>query len=232
VGAEKGGDRGSAKHLASMNRLVMRRVGDSTMVLNREPTPEPRSGRTARYWSPSVWRTKSSLKFKPVDQEIRTMSMTAAIYARKSTEQSNIADDQRSIVRQVENARAYAAANGWTVQEAFIYQDDGMSGAEFVRRPGFLRLMNALKPRPRFQVLIMSEESRLGRESIETAYALKQLVTSADRGRDQQTRRHGQPVDGCRKRTRQPRGDGCAWRRCARRFRRLGTARRGAAPTR
>ena len=36
--------------------------------------------------------------------------------------------------------------------------------------------MNALKPRPPFQVLIMSEESRLGREAIETAYALKQLV--------------------------------------------------------
>jgi hypothetical protein len=36
--------------------------------------------------------------------------------------------------------------------------------------------MNALKPRPPFQVLIMSEESRLGREAIETAYALKQIV--------------------------------------------------------
>jgi DNA invertase Pin-like site-specific DNA recombinase len=55
--------------------------------------------------------------------------------------------------------------------------DDGISGAEFANRPGFLRLMNALKPRPAFQILIMSEESRLGREAIETAYALKQLVT-------------------------------------------------------
>lgn len=41
--------------------------------------------------------------------------------------------------------------------------------------------MNALKPRPRFQVLIMSEESRLGREATETAYALKQLVTAGVR---------------------------------------------------
>ena len=31
--------------------------------------------------------------------------------------------------------------------------------------------MNALKPRPAFDVLVMSEESRLGREAIETAYA-------------------------------------------------------------
>src|SRR4029434_7400081 len=59
-----------------------------------------------------------------------------------------------------------------------IFIDDGISGAEFATRPGFLRLMNALKPRPPFQVLIMSEESRLGREQIETAYALKQLVTA------------------------------------------------------
>ena len=41
--------------------------------------------------------------------------------------------------------------------------------------------MNALKPIPRFQVLIMSEESRFGREAIETAYALKQLVTAGVR---------------------------------------------------
>ena len=41
--------------------------------------------------------------------------------------------------------------------------------------------MNALKPRPPFQVLVMSEESRLGREAIETAYALKQLVQAGVR---------------------------------------------------
>jgi site-specific DNA recombinase len=41
--------------------------------------------------------------------------------------------------------------------------------------------MNSLKPRPAFQVLVMSEESRLGREAIETAYALKQLVQAGVR---------------------------------------------------
>jgi DNA invertase Pin-like site-specific DNA recombinase len=41
--------------------------------------------------------------------------------------------------------------------------------------------MAALKPRPPFHVLIMSEESRLGREAIETAYALKQLITAGVR---------------------------------------------------
>ncbi len=59
--------------------------------------------------------------------------------------------------------------------------DDGISGAEFANRPGFVRLINALKPKPAFQVLIMSEESRLGREAIATAYALKQIVQAGVR---------------------------------------------------
>src|ERR671910_86507 len=91
--------------------------------------------------------------------------MIAAVYARKSTDQS----------------AAYAHRKGWTVPEACVFVDDGISGAEFASRPGFVRLMAALKPRPPFQVLIMSEESRLGREAIETAYALKQLITSGVR---------------------------------------------------
>jgi DNA invertase Pin-like site-specific DNA recombinase len=107
--------------------------------------------------------------------------MMAAIYARKSTEQNGVADEQKSVARQIEHARQYAIRKGCTVDDTYIYVDDGISGAEFANRPGFLRLMNALKPRPSFQVLVMSEESRLGREAIETAYALKQLVTAGVR---------------------------------------------------
>jgi len=107
--------------------------------------------------------------------------MRAAIYARKSTEQHGVADEQKSVARQVEHARQFAATKGWTVADEHVYVDDGISGAEFAARPGFLRLMNALKPRPPFHVLIMSEESRLGREQIEVSYALKQLVTSGVR---------------------------------------------------
>jgi site-specific DNA recombinase len=107
--------------------------------------------------------------------------MTAAIYARKTTDQSAIADEAKSVTRQIAHATAYATRKGWTVPEACIFVDDGISGAEFANRPGFVRLMAALKPRPPFQVLIMSEESRLGREAIETAYALKQLITGGVR---------------------------------------------------
>lgn len=106
--------------------------------------------------------------------------MIAAIYSRKSTDQ-NVPDEEKSVTRQLERARAYAARKGWTVAEGHVYSDDGISGAEFQKRPGFLRLMNALRPRAPFQVLIMAEESRLGRESIEVAYALKQLAQAGVR---------------------------------------------------
>jgi site-specific DNA recombinase len=107
--------------------------------------------------------------------------MIAAIYARKSTDQTGVADEQRSVTRQIEHAKAYATRKGWFVGVNYVFVDDGISGAEFANRPGFIRLMNALKPRPAFQVLIMSEESRLGREAIETAYALKQLIAAGVR---------------------------------------------------
>jgi DNA invertase Pin-like site-specific DNA recombinase len=40
--------------------------------------------------------------------------MIAAIHARKSTDQ-NIADEEKSVTRQVERARQYAERKGWTV---------------------------------------------------------------------------------------------------------------------
>jgi hypothetical protein len=53
--------------------------------------------------------------------------------------------------------RTRSARDGGVADE-HVYVDDGISGAEFANRPGFLRLMNSLKPRPPFQVLVMSEE--------------------------------------------------------------------------
>src|SRR6187401_769768 len=101
--------------------------------------------------------------------------MIAALYCRKSTDQSGVSDDQKSCARQAEHARAYAARKGWVVVDEHIYVDDNASGAEFASRPGYMRLLNALKPRAPFGVLIVSELSRLGREQLETGYAVKQL---------------------------------------------------------
>ena len=105
------------------------------------------------------------------------MTMFAAIYARKSTDQNGVGDEHKSVTRQVEHGKDYAAGQGWTVIDEHVYVDDGISGAEFANRPGFLRLMNALKPAPAFQILIMSEESRLGREMVKTMGAPHIWVT-------------------------------------------------------
>jgi site-specific DNA recombinase len=98
--------------------------------------------------------------------------MRAAIYARKSTEQHGISEESKSVTRQLEHARAFAERQGWSVVEEFA--DDGISGAEFERRPGFVQMLNALRARG-FDVLIVSELSRLGREQLELGYVMKQL---------------------------------------------------------
>ena len=82
--------------------------------------------------------------------------MICAIYARKSQDQLGVADDAKSVPRQVERATAYARGKGWTVAREHVYTDDGISGGEFQRRPGFLRLMNVLKPRLLFDVLVVN----------------------------------------------------------------------------
>lgn len=107
--------------------------------------------------------------------------MIAAIYVRKSPVASEVAEDAKSVTRQVENARAYATRKGWSVADDLVFVDDNISGAEFESRPGYVRLLNSLKPRPRFNVLVMSEKSRLGREQIEVSYAVKQLVQAGVR---------------------------------------------------
>ena len=46
--------------------------------------------------------------------------MIAAIYARKSTEQKGVAEEEKSVRQQVTNARDYAARQGWAVAEEHV----------------------------------------------------------------------------------------------------------------
>jgi DNA invertase Pin-like site-specific DNA recombinase len=106
--------------------------------------------------------------------------MRATVYARKSDKQDGNADEQ-SVARQIATARRFAEARGWTVADEHVYSDSGISGAEFARRPGLVRLLAVLKPRPPFDVLLIGDRDRLGREQIETAYVLKQIVMAGVR---------------------------------------------------
>jgi DNA invertase Pin-like site-specific DNA recombinase len=45
--------------------------------------------------------------------------MIAAIYARKSTEQNGVGNEEKSVTRQIEHAKAYATKKGWAVAEDY-----------------------------------------------------------------------------------------------------------------
>ena len=53
--------------------------------------------------------------------------MKAAVHARKSTDQSDVSDDQKSVARQIDSARTYAQAKRWDVVDEHVYVDDGIS---------------------------------------------------------------------------------------------------------
>src|SRR5436190_2151160 len=82
------------------------------------------------------------------------------VYARKSTEQ-NVADDEKSVRRQIDLAVVCARENGFTVPAEHIYVDDAISGAEFDRRPGLMRLLNTIGRRAPFAALFLADKDRL-----------------------------------------------------------------------
>jgi hypothetical protein len=60
----------------------------------------------------------------------------STVIGAESTEQHGVADEARSVIRQIDHPRAYAAAKDWTVNDEHVFADDGISGAEFTTRPG------------------------------------------------------------------------------------------------
>ena len=106
--------------------------------------------------------------------------MRCAIYARKSTDEPDKHDENKSTTRQVEHAKQFIKSKRWTVAEGHVYCDDGISGAEFQNRPGFQALIAALKPKS-FDAIVCSEPSRLGRHATYTAYHILQIVDAGVR---------------------------------------------------
>jgi site-specific DNA recombinase len=107
--------------------------------------------------------------------------MNCAVYTRQSTTEENGHTDEASVARQLATARAFATARGWSVVGEHVYSDYGISGGEFARRPGLVRLMASLKPRPPFGIVLVTDRDRLGREQVETSYLLKQFITAGVR---------------------------------------------------
>lgn len=101
--------------------------------------------------------------------------MRTAIYARKSTSQ-DVADEAKSVSRQVEGARAFAEKRGWAVVGEHIYLDDGVSGAEWLDRD-LNRLITAARAKPKpFDVLVTLDIDRVGRDGVHTVPKLAEVL--------------------------------------------------------
>lgn len=103
------------------------------------------------------------------------MTLKAVIYARRSVEERGKADESKSVTRQVENARAFATSNGWQVVPELVFVDDGISGAEFEKRPRFQEMLAAAQRRE-FQVLIVSEQKSIAREMTRASTVIAELA--------------------------------------------------------
>jgi site-specific DNA recombinase len=101
--------------------------------------------------------------------------MIAAIYARKSNEQTDVADDAKSVTRQVDGAKSFITSKGWTLADHHVYVDDGVSGALFANRREFQRLMRDAAAGA-FQAIVFYDLDRFGRNANKTMVALNTLA--------------------------------------------------------
>jgi site-specific DNA recombinase len=83
---------------------------------------------------------------------------TAAIYARVSSDRQK---EEQTITSQTSALRAYAAEHGYLVPEAWVYEDDGWSGATLVR-PGLERVRD-LAAQGQVDTLLVYSPDRLSR---------------------------------------------------------------------
>jgi site-specific DNA recombinase len=101
--------------------------------------------------------------------------MNAAIYARKSTAQDDVAEDAKSVSRQIAGARAFITAKGWTLHEHHVFTDDGVSGALFANRAEFQKMMRAAEAGT-IETVVLYDLDRFGRHAHQTMLALHTLA--------------------------------------------------------
>ncbi len=104
------------------------------------------------------------------------MSVLAAAYIRKSNDQQDRTEDVKSVATQRDLVAAFAASRGWTIDDKYVFADDGITGALFAERPGLQALLGATRTTPvPFSKLIVVEQSRLGRDQIDTMVLIRDI---------------------------------------------------------
>lgn len=98
--------------------------------------------------------------------------MRAAIYARLShKDRARAGTGLESTAIQVENGTRAAQEQGWTVVSQLVCVDDGISGAEILRRPGLQRLLAAAESGA-IDVVVVRDLDRLTRDALRQAVIL------------------------------------------------------------
>lgn len=78
---------------------------------------------------------------------------------------------------QIGGAMGFASRMGWVIANDNIYSDIG-SGFDFLNRPGLSRLLDRVKF---YDVVIMSDLSRIGRDSERTSFVVSTLLDNGKR---------------------------------------------------
>jgi DNA invertase Pin-like site-specific DNA recombinase len=104
------------------------------------------------------------------------MSTIAAVLVRKSNEEGEGSNaDVKSISVQREACVRFAESRGWTIDEKYVFADDAVSGATF-DRPGLKALLAAAASSPApFTKLVVTEQSRIGRDTVGTIVVVQKL---------------------------------------------------------
>jgi DNA invertase Pin-like site-specific DNA recombinase len=107
-----------------------------------------------------------------------TTTMTAAIYCRRSNEdeRAKMGGTTESVERQQARGAEFIAEHGWTVGPTYV--DDAVSGTTFARLDGRKAMITDAEA-GKFQILVVAEQSRLGRDAIEVCSTIRSLTDDA-----------------------------------------------------
>jgi site-specific DNA recombinase len=107
----------------------------------------------------------------------RPMTETVGAYVRKSNFAAT-GKAEKSVEVQRREIEAYAARQGWQLDDRFVFADDDVSGSDFTResKTGFYRMLATLDSvTPPFTKVIVTETERLGRDTARALNALRDL---------------------------------------------------------
>jgi DNA invertase Pin-like site-specific DNA recombinase len=96
--------------------------------------------------------------------------MRIALYARVSTQRQN---QMQTIEQQLERLQEHVQQHGWECQEAWVFRDDGHSGAS-LKRPGLDRLRDQAS-QAQFDRVLITAPDRLARKYVHQMLLIEEL---------------------------------------------------------